>query len=62
MTDDIFDLLFEDETMNEKVFNPVKRKAYPILFGGVFFNLLILILLIMIIVKLNRLNMSLTFE
>jgi hypothetical protein len=58
MVDDIIDLLFEDESIQEKVLKPVKRKAYPILFGGVFFNLLILILLILIIIKLNRLHIT----
>lgn len=62
MTDDIIDLLFEDEIINEKVFKPVKRKAYPILFGGVFFNLIILILLLTILIKLNRLNVSLSLK
>ena len=60
MVDDIIDLLFEDETIQERVFKPVKRKAYPILFGGVFFNFIILILLVIIIIKLNRLHITTT--
>jgi hypothetical protein len=58
MFDDIIDLLCEDETIQEKVLKPAKRKAYPILFGSVFFNLIILILLVMIIIKLNRLHIT----
>ena len=56
MTDDIINLLFEDETIKEKVIKPVKRKAYPIFFGGVFFNLVVLILLVYLIVRVNSLH------
>jgi len=56
MTDDIINLIFEDETIKEKVIKPVKRKAYPIFFGGVFFNLVVLILLVYLIARVNSLH------
>ena len=56
MTDDIINLIFEDETIKEKVIKPVKRKAYPIFFGGVFFNLVVLILLVYFIARVNSLH------
>lgn len=48
--------MFEDETIKDKFVNPVKKKAYPILLGGIFFNLIILTLLILIMIKVNRLS------
>lgn len=56
MVDDIIDLMFEDETIKDRFVNPVKKKAYPILLGGIFFNLVVLILLTLIIIKLNKLG------
>ena len=53
-------MLFEDETIQEKVVDPVKRKAYPLIFGGVFFNLIILTILIIMIFKINNINSKLS--
>ena len=53
-------MLIEDETIKEKFVKPVKRRAYPIIFGGVFFNFIILTILIIMIFKVNEINNQLT--
>ena len=62
MNDDILNFLFEDETIKDRLVNPVKKRAYPILLGGIFFNLVVLVLLIMIIIKVNKLNRTTFIE
>jgi len=53
-------MLVEDETIKEKFVKPVKRRAYPIIFGGFFFNFIILTILIIMIFKVNEINNQLT--
>jgi hypothetical protein len=54
--DQALEMFYEDENIKEKFINPVKKKAYPYLLGGVAFNFIILILLIFIFIKINNLN------
>lgn len=49
-------MLVEDEDVKENIINPMKKRAYPIFFGSVFFNILITIILIIILIKLNQLG------
>lgn len=52
-------MLFEDEIIKEKVVNPVKKRAYPYIFGGVFFNFIVLTLLLIMFCKINNINSQL---
>ena len=54
--DQALEMLYEDENIKEKLIKPVKKKAYPYLLGGVVFNLIILILLIIIFCRINYIN------
>lgn len=46
ITDQAFDLVWENETLQNKVIAPIKKKAYPIVLCGVAINLLLVLLVI----------------
>jgi len=46
ITDQALDLVLENETLQNKVIEPIKRKAYPFVICGVAINLLLVILVI----------------
>ncbi len=58
--DQVLEMFYEDENIKEKLIKPVKKKAYPYLLGGVAFNLIILILLIIIFFRINHINKKFT--
>ena len=58
--DQALEMFYEDENIKEKLIKPVKKKAYPYLLGGVAFNLIILILLIIIFFRINSINRRFT--
>lgn len=58
--DQALEMFYEDENIKEKLIKPVKKKAYPYVLGGVAFNLIILILLIIIFFRINSLNRRFT--
>ena len=58
--DQALEMFYEDENIKEKLIKPVKKKAYPYLLGGVVFNLIILILLIIIFFRINHINKKFT--
>jgi len=54
--DDIYNQLFDIVLKNPTV----KGRVRPIIFGGVFFNLLILVILVIILLKVNAIHYSIT--
>ena len=49
-------LLFENEALHDKVIKPIKRRAVPVVIGGVVFNLLLLALLVYLVLRLEHLS------
>ena len=58
--DQALEMFYEDENIKEKLIKPVKKKAYPYLLGGVAFNLILLILLLIIFFRINHINKKIT--
>ena len=58
--DQALEMFYEDENIKEKLIKPVKKKAYPYLLGGVAFNLILLILLLIIFFRINHINNKFT--
>jgi hypothetical protein len=62
VVDQALEYIYKDENLKEKVFRPVKRKAYPYLLGGLVFNFVILFILIFLVFRVNAISHNLTVE
>jgi hypothetical protein len=57
LTNQAIDLLFEHNTVvQDRVINPMKKKAMPYLLTGVTFNILLLLLVMYLVITVYKLN------
>jgi hypothetical protein len=56
LTNQAIDLVLENDALNKRVLEPLKRKIAPYAIGVFLFNMIIFILLIYLTFKMNRIN------
>jgi hypothetical protein len=58
LTTQALDMFFGDEAIQSRIVKPIKRRAVPIMVGGVLLNLLLLGLLVYLVLRVECLSQS----
>jgi hypothetical protein len=56
LTNQAIDMIFDNDALNKRIVNPLKKKAFPYLMTVIFFNIVLFVLVCHLVRKLSKIN------
>ena len=56
LTDQAIDMVLDNDALNKRIVNPLKRKAFPYVMTVIFFNIVLFVLVCHLVRRLSKLN------
>jgi len=60
LTNQAIDMMLDNDALNKRIVNPLKRKAFPYLMTVIFFNIVLFVLVCHLVRRMSKLNSILT--